>query len=235
MSEPEGAERETTQPVSVMEIVAAVSHELRSPLTSVKGFSRLLLDRWDRLSDADKLDLVGQINRDADRVSRLVTELLDISRIEIGRLALRLERIDLAALVRDIVARVELSHPAIVCVVAIDELPLVTADRDRVEQILTNLIENGAKYATVDRLRVDAYAEEGSAFVAVSDEGPGIPYDELDSVFSKFYRREVSQPSGTGLGLWISRNLAEAHGGALTATRNERGGTTFTLRLPLAP
>ena len=226
------SERAGTEPVSAMEIVAAVSHELRSPLTSVKGFSRLLLDRWDRLSEADKLDLVAQINRDADRVTRLVTELLDISRIEIGRLGLRVEGIDLAALVRDIVARVELSHPAIVCVVAIDELPLVTADRDRVEQILTNLIENGAKYATVDRLRVDAYADESSAFVAVSDEGPGIPLDELESVFTKFYRREVAQPSGTGLGLWISRNLAEAHGGSLVASRNERGGTTFTLRLP---
>jgi signal transduction histidine kinase len=218
-----------------MEVVAAVSHELRAPLTSVKGFSRLLLDRWERLSDEDKLDLVSQINRDADRVTRLVNELLDISRIEVGRLGLRLEGIDLAALVRNIVSRVELSHPAIVCEVSIDELPRVTADRDRVEQILTNLIENGAKYATVDRLRVDAYSEGTSAYVAVSDEGPGIPADELDSVFTKFYRREVAQPSGTGLGLWISRNLAEAHGGALVATRNERGGTTFTLRLPLSP
>jgi signal transduction histidine kinase len=220
--------------VSAMEIVAAVSHELRSPLVSVKGFSRLLLDRWDRLSDADKVDLVSQIHRDADRLTRLVTELLDISRIEIGRLALRRETIDLAVLVRDIVGRVALSHPAIACVVAIDDLPLVVADRDRVEQILTNLIENGAKYATVDRLRVDAYTDGSMACVAVSDEGPGIPPDELESVFSKFYRRDVAQPSGTGLGLWISRNLAEAHGGSLTAARNERGGTTFTLRLPLS-
>ena len=224
----------SNDPVSAMEIVAAVSHELRSPLVSVKGFSRLLLDKWDRLSEADKLDLVGQINRDADRVTRLVTELLDISRIEIGRLGLRVEGIDLAALVRDVVARVELSYPQLACTVAIGELPVVTADRDRIEQILTNLIENGAKYATVDRLRVDAYVEGSSAFIAVSDEGPGIPADELEAVFTKFYRREVSQPSGTGLGLWISRNLAEAHGGALVASRNERGGTTFTLRLPLA-
>jgi len=223
----------SNDPVSAMEIVAAVSHELRSPLVSVKGFSRLLLDKWDRLSEADKLDLVGQINRDADRVTRLVTELLDISRIEIGRLGLRVEGIDLAALVRDVVARVELSYPQLACTVAIGELPVVTADRDRIEQILTNLIENGAKYATVDRLRVDAYVEGSSAFIAVSDEGPGIPADELEAVFTKFYRREVSQPSGTGLGLWISRNLAEAHGGALVASRNERGGTTFTLRLPL--
>lgn len=218
-----------------MEIVAAVSHELRSPLTSVKGFSRLLLDRWDRLSEADKLDLVAQINRDADRVTRLVTELLDISRIEIGRLGLRVEGIDLASLVRDVVARVELSHPALECLVAIGELPMVTADRDRVEQILTNLIENGAKYASVGSLRVDAVVDGSSVYIAVSDEGPGIPADELEAVFTKFYRREVAQPSGTGLGLWISRNLAEAHGGSLEASRNERGGTTFTLRLPLSP
>lgn len=223
----------SSEPGSAMEIVAAVSHELRAPLTSVKGFSRLLLDRWDRLSEADKLDLVGQINHDADRITRLVTELLDISRIEVGRLDLRVEGIDLAALVRDVVTRVQLSHPSLVCVVALDEVPRLAADRDRVEQILTNLIENGAKYATVDRLRVNAYGDGSSAFVAVSDEGPGIPEDELEALFTKFYRREVSQPSGTGLGLWISRNLAEAHGGALVASRNEQGGTTFTLRLPL--
>jgi signal transduction histidine kinase len=229
------SERDDAQPVSAMEIVAAVSHELRSPLTSVKGFSRLLLDRWDRLSEADKLDLVAQINRDADRVTRLVTELLDISRIEIGRLGLRVEGIDLPAMVRDVVARVGLSYPSLVCVVSIDDVPPLAADRDRVEQILTNLIENGAKYATAQRLQVDAYVDGSSAYVAVSDEGPGIPQNELEAVFTKFYRREVSQPSGTGLGLWISRNLAEAHGGALVASRNERGGTTFTLRLPLSP
>jgi hypothetical protein len=194
----------------------------------------LLLDRWDRLSETDKLDLVAQINRDADRVTRLVTELLDISRIEIGRLGLRIEGVDLPAMVRDVVARVELSYPSLVCAVALDDVPILAADRDRVEQILTNLIENGAKYATVDRLRVHAYVDGPSAYVAVSDEGPGIPEGELEAVFTKFYRREVSQPSGTGLGLWISRNLAEAHGGALVASRNERGGTTFTLRLPIS-
>jgi signal transduction histidine kinase len=219
--------------MSTMEIVAAISHELRSPLTSVKGFSRLLLDRWDRLSESDKLDLVAQIHRDADRVSRLVTELLDISRIESGRLRLRYELIDLDQLLHDIVSRVALAFPALVCPVTLADAAAVWGDRDRLEQVLTNLLENGAKYATVDHLRIDVNAEEPDVVaIAVSDEGPGIPEDELERIFSKFARRDVAQPSGTGLGLWISRNLAVAHHGSLRASRNHRGGTTFTLRLP---
>jgi signal transduction histidine kinase len=220
-------------PTDAMAVIAAVSHELRAPLTSMKGFSRLLLTRWDRLPDADKRDLVAQIEHDASRVTRLVGELLDISRIESGRLGLRIGAVELAELIDSVVRRVTLAHPELRCsVTGADEVPRVRADRDKLEQVLTNLLENGAKYATPERLECRVHASSASVVIEVADAGPGIPDDELDLVFTRFFRREVAQPSGTGLGLWISRALVEAHGGTLTAHRNELGGTTFSLTLP---
>jgi K+-sensing histidine kinase KdpD len=230
-----GPSRAEQEPSDTMAIIAAISHELRSPLTSLPGFTRLLLDRWDRLADDDKRELIGQIDHDATRVGRLVTELLDISRIESGRLKLRLVSVPLVELVESVIRRVALTHPNLRCPVeAGPDIERVLADPDKVEQIVTNLVENGAKYATPDRMRcrIERDDEARTVRVCVDDEGPGIPEDELELVFTKFYRRAVAQPSGTGLGLWISRALADAHDGSLTAQANARGGTTFCLTLP---
>ena len=217
-----------------LRVISTVAHELRSPLTSLKGFSKLLLDRWDRISDDDKQALVGQIHVDAERLARLVNELLDISRIEAGRVQIRRSAIDLPALAHRVVDRQVLVHSDLAVTWRVSSpVPVLWADHDKVEQILTNLVENAAKYAAADSVEIEIASGPKGVDVIVDDAGPGIPDDELEAVFTRFYRREVAQPSGTGLGLWISRSLADAHGGSLLARRNHRGGTSFCLSLPI--
>jgi hypothetical protein len=217
------------------ELVSTLSHELRSPLTSVKGFTSTLLHRWDRFSDEQKRHMLRTVNEDADRVTRLIKELLDVSRIEAGRLELQRRMIDLPNVSRDVVGRFEpladgghrflIEFPA--------GFPEVYADRDKVEQVLTNLVENAVKYSEGGTVTISGAVADAEVEVAVRDEGVGIPADQLTLIFTKFYRRAGSgAPSGTGLGLFITRGLIEAHGGRIWA-RSELGrGTEVRFRLP---
>lgn len=218
---------------SGMDVVSTVSHELRSPLTSVKGYTSLLLHRWDRLPDEQKRLMLEQVHHDADRVTRLVGELLDISRLETGRLVLRRQMVDLGALARSVVETVGMAYPELRGEVDVaPDVPAVYADPDKLEQVLTNLVENAAKYGDPVGVRVVGRVDDGHVSVAVSDRGPGIAPDDLPRVFTKFFRREHGRPTGTGLGLWISRGLVEAHGGSLTVSSNPGEGATFCFTLP---
>ncbi len=116
-----------------------------------------------------------------------------------------------------------------------DDFPRVYADPDKVEQVLTNLVENAAKYGSPLEMEVVGEAADGVVAVAVRDTGEGIPVDDLPRVFTKFFRRDHGRPNGTGLGLWISRGLVEAHGGELTATSDLGHGSTFRFTLPIQP
>ena len=217
-----------------IEIVSTVSHELRSPLTSVKGYTSLLLNRWDRLKDEQKKMMLEQVNHDADRVTRLITELLDISRLELGRLVLRRQLVDVRDVAALVVEKVSMDQPALdATIVVADDVPKVYADPDKVEQVLTNLVENACKYGSPTGLRIEVQRREQSLEVSVTDQGEGISPADLPQVFRKFFRRDLSKPTGTGLGLWISRGLVEAHGGKLTATSTQGQGTTFTFTLPM--
>lgn len=214
-------------------VVSTVSHELRSPLTSVKGYVSLLLSRWDRLDDDAKREMLTQVNADADRVTRLIGELLDISRLEAGRLVLRRQLIDLGTIVGSVVDKVRIGHPDLDCQIDVDGVEAVYADPDKIAQVLTNLVENGAKYGSPHGMVVAAEATDGVVAVTVTDRGDGIPAEDLPKVFTKFFRRDHGRPDGTGLGLWISRGLVEAHGGRLTASSTPGEGTTFTFTLSL--
>jgi signal transduction histidine kinase len=219
---------------AAMEVVATVSHELRSPLTSIKGYTGLLLNRWDQLDDDQKRMMLEQVQHDADRVTRLITELLDISRLEAGTLALHPQRVAVGEVAARVVEQVAMACPDLRAEVAVPaDLPVVLADPDKVQQILTNLVENAAKYADPAQVRVTAEAEGGLLAIEVHDRGEGIGPEDLPKVFDRFFRRDAGRPTGTGLGLWISRRLAEAHGGSLTATSVPGEGSTFRLVLPL--
>jgi PAS domain S-box-containing protein len=220
--------------VSGMEIVSTVSHELRSPLTSVKGYTSLLINRWDRLRDEQKQMMLEQVNHDADRVTRLITELLDISRLETGRLRLRRQLVDLPRLAASVVEKVRLEYPELEATVEFaDGFPKVYADPDKVEQVLTNLVENACKYGSPHGLRIEGSLGNDCVSVSVADRGDGIPPEDIPKVFTKFFRRSEGRPTGSGLGLWISRGLVESHGGDLSAESNLGSGSTFTFTLPL--
>lgn len=220
---------------SAVEIVATVSHELRSPLTSIKGFTSLLLTRWDVIDDDRKREMLEAVRHDADRVTRMVSELLDISRLEAGRLRLARHALAIEPIVRRVIAEVRMVEERLVVDVDIPEgLPEVLADPDKVAQVLTNLVENAAKYADPTEVRVRATVEGRSVRIDVRDRGEGIPPEDLPRVFERFFRRDEGRPTGTGLGLWISRGLVEAHGGVLEAASEPGRGTTFGFTLPMA-
>jgi signal transduction histidine kinase len=217
-----------------VELIATVSHEIRSPLTTIKGFTKTLLDRWDRLDDETKLDMLRAINADADRVTRILTELLDVSRLEAGKLSLHLRPVDVRELAGEVVATLEGRSEQHVVRLAPGTHLEVLADADKVRQVLTNLIENAQKYSESGTIMVTCVREEGSGVIAVTDQGPGVPHELADSLFEKFARRDLpGTPSGTGLGLYISRGLVEAQGGEIGA-RFEEGASTFWFRLPVA-
>jgi PAS domain S-box-containing protein len=230
------AGRRGRQPPTGIEIISTLSHELRSPLTSVKGYTSLLLHRWDQLIDEEKQMMLEQIHHDADRITRLITELLDIGRLETGRLVLRRQMIDLAKLVATVVDKVRLEYPDLEAAQDFDAgFPKVYADPDKVEQVLTNLVENACKYASPTGLSIIGGWTDGDVSVTVADRGEGIPADDLPKVFTKFFRRSEARPTGSGLGLWISRGLVEAHGGRLVAepVASIGGrGTAFRFTLP---
>lgn len=216
-----------------IEIVSTVSHELRSPLTSVKGFTALLLNRWDRLADDDKVAMLELVNRDADRVTRLITELLDISRLESGRLVLRRQLVDLPRLAASVVENVSVEYPALDATLGFSpSFPRVYADPDKVVQVLTNLVENACKYGSPTGLAVTGEVSGGEVALAVADRGDGIGAEDIENIFTRFFRRPEARPSGSGLGLWISRGLVQAHGGRLSVTSVPGQGSTFRFTLP---
>jgi PAS domain S-box-containing protein len=216
------------------ELISTLAHELRSPLTSVKGFTSTLLHRWERFTDEQKQEMLAIVNMDADRVTRLIRELLDVSRIDAGRLELRRKEFDLAAMATGIVGRFELQHDRHRFKVAFpDGFPRVYADPDKVEQVLTNLVENAVKYSDGGTVTVTGEVPGDAVEVAVRDQGVGIPSDQLPLIFTKFYRRAGhGAPSGTGLGLFIARGLVEAHGGRIWADSAPGEGTALRFRLP---
>ena len=217
-------------------LVSTVAHELRSPLTTVKGYTATLLARWERFNDEQKRLMLRSVNEDADRVTRLITELLDVSRIDAGRLEMRPQVVDLPAAIRRTVAgRVAAGEPESRFVLLDEgELPEMWVDPDKFEQVIANLVENalrhGAGTVTICFGPTDVDGQSG-AYVTVADEGEGIPDAVVSRVFHRFWRggdRKV----GTGLGLYIVKGLVEAHGGEVEVRRAESGGAEFRFVLP---
>ncbi|MFJ8534948.1 ATP-binding protein [Streptomyces sp. NPDC093591] len=222
------------------ELIATVAHELRSPLTSVKGFTATLLAKWERFTDDQKRLMLETVDADADRVTRLIAELLDISRIDSGRLEVRRQPVDIGAAVgRHIQAYVAAGQPADRFLLRVEQpLPDLWADPDKIDQVLSNLIENAVRHGdgtvTID-ITATASPREGEdtgTSVTVSDEGPGIPEESMNRVFTRFWRG--SKRGGTGLGLYIVKGIVEAHGGAIEVGRAPGGGAQFRFTLPVA-
>jgi two-component system, OmpR family, sensor histidine kinase KdpD len=215
-------------------LLNSISHELRTPIATIKGASSSLLDPATGASENARTALAKDIQSSADRLNRLVENLLDMSRLESGRLQLKCEWCDLGDLIGVAVKRVDYcadSHP--ICIQVEPELPLVQADFVLLEQVIVNLLDNACNYtAPGTPITIAAQTRDQQVELTVSDTGVGIPPDLIERVFEKFYRLPGTATGGTGLGLSISRGLVEAHGGTLTAENLAEGGTRFTLLLP---
>lgn len=233
-----GTEARRRSERSHAELIATVAHELRSPLTSVKGFTATLLDKWERFTDDQKRLMLETVDADAGRIKRLIAELLDISRIDSGRLEVRRQPVDIAAAVgRHIQAHTTGGQsPDRFFVRVRPDLPELWADPDKIDQILGNLLENAVRHGegtvTIEVAPTTATTDgEKGTEVTVSDEGPGIPEESMGRVFTRFWRG--SKRGGTGLGLYIVKGVVEAHGGTITVGRGPRGGAEFRFILPV--
>jgi signal transduction histidine kinase len=212
-------------------LVSTVAHELRSPLTSVKGFTATLLAKWDRFNDEQKKLMLQTVNADADRVTRLIAELLDVSRIDAGRLEMRKQVVDVEAAVRAVVAgHVAAGEaPDRFVIEKHGPLPEMWVDPDKLRQILGNLVENALRHGG-GRVTISLAPHDDGAEVTVCDEGAGIPEETAARVFTRFWRGD--RRGGTGLGLYIVKGLVEAHGGSVAVGRAPGGGARFRFLLP---
>lgn len=220
--------------IAFAELVSRMAHELRSPLTSVKGFSATLRSHWDRFSDDQRREFVTAIHDDAERMGRIIAEVLDIARTEAGRLELNRELVDLRELCLKIGARLGSAPGGDRIVVDVPAGLSVLVDEDRMDRILHNLVENGVRFSEDGPVRVTARAlETGEVLVAVSDEGVGIEEERVPDVFEgPGPRGQMVTPRGTGVGLYLGKRLIEAHGGTISVESEVGKGSTFRLQIP---
>ena len=240
-----GAQQRARLERSRADLVSTVAHELRSPLTSVKGFTATLLAKWGRFTDDQKRVMLETVNADADRVTRLITELLDVSRIESGRMEVHRQLVSIPERVEKIVAgRVAAGdQPDRFRVVVSPGLPETWLDADKVDQILGNLIENALRHGAgtvtvvVEPLELaDPRSPRGTGdgvAVSVRDEGDGVAPELVPRVFRQFWR--AKRRGGAGLGLYIVKGLVEAHGGTIIVQRAPGGGAEFRFTMPASP
>ncbi len=231
----DGAARER-QDRERADLVSTTAHELRSPLTTIKGFTATLLTKWGRFTDEQKHLMLVTINADADRVTRLITELLDVSRIEAGRLELHRRPVDLPALVEQVFAGLVATgeDAGRFTLDKTGGLPEIWADPDKLLQVLGNLLENAVRHgegSVTVSIGVDGPPEAPiGAEITVGDEGPGIPEDIRGRLFGKFARGPLR--GSTGLGLFIVRGIVQAHGGEISVSRGLDGGAMFRFTVP---
>ena len=219
--------------------MTSISHDLRTPLASILGSATSLKSYGPMLDDAARLELTSTIQEEAERLNRFIANLLDMTRLESGAIRPRADAVDLSEVVGSAlerVGRILAGHRVTMDLAA--DLPMVEIDAVLFEQALFNLLDNAGKYAPAGSLiTVRARPEPGRVRVEVLDEGDGIPPEDVERIFDKFYRVHAQdrQRAGTGLGLAICRGFVEAMGGTIAAAnRRDRSGAVFTLTLPEA-
>jgi two-component system phosphate regulon sensor histidine kinase PhoR len=220
------------------EFVSNVSHELRNPLASIKAMVETLEDGVIEGNQVAK-DFLERIHRDIDRMSHLVNDLLELSRLESGQLTLQLTPLDLRPLVEEVRSRFSAPAEAQRVIVEADlppDLPQVRGDREKLQQVLINLVENALKFTpAAGRITLSAQAQNGMVQVRVRDTGAGIPQEHLPYLFERFYKVDrARRDGGTGLGLAIVKQIVEAHRGEAWVESQEGVGSTFAFTVPRA-
>ena len=221
------------------DFVAAVSHELRTPLTSIYGFAETLLRQDVLFGEEERRTFLGYIASESERLTAIVDQLLNVARLDAGDLQVEPELIDVGSVVSEVVGTAETTNGHRFEVDLPDEPLSAEADRDKVRQVFSILVENALKYSPRGgTVTVGARRKEDTVEVRVVDEGIGIPAAEQQRIFRKFYRAESSTrdgAGGTGLGLFIAKELVTAMGGRIWVDSAEGEGSSFAFELPAAP
>jgi len=233
------------------QFLSIASHELKTPITAMSGFLQVALRRIRRLGEgaapapvAEGLRSITEqlevVYRQTSRLARLVDELLDVSRIQTGRIEFRYGDVDMGELADEVATRMQLTTTTHSISVNRDSQSVVTADRDHLEQVLNNLLTNAIKYSpSGGAITIDVRPEQdGGVRLSVTDEGIGIPEKELDAIFGLFYRspdRAARDAAGMGLGLYISKEIVERHGGRIWAESAGAKGRTLNVSIPRVP
>jgi signal transduction histidine kinase len=222
--------------------LSIASHELKTPLASsslmIGGLARLArAGRLESLTNEKLLERFAAIERQTDRLGTLINDLLDVSRINAGRLVLERAPMDLAEMVQEVVNRFEEFAERARCQLTFEAEGSVTGlwDRNRLDQVATNLIVNALKYGAGKPVHVQVRHVDDRALIAVTDHGPGLQEKDRDRIFEQFERAASVNYGGLGLGLWIVRQVVDAHGGQVFVESTVGQGATFTVLLPTAP
>jgi signal transduction histidine kinase len=220
------------------EFVSMVSHEFRTGLVGIQGFSELIRDQ--DMEATEVKALAEEINHDAQRLGRMITDMLDFDRLEAGKIRLDLKPLDLNEMVKDAIERASVSTQKHVLTTQLQpELPEVLGDGDRLTQVLTNLLSNAIKYSPDGgEICAGTRLNGGAVEVAVRDHGRGIPPEFINRLFGRYERYEDKHAGkiiGTGLGLAITRQIVEMHGGRIAVDSVVGAGSEFRFTVPLAP
>ncbi len=218
------------------EFISIVSHELRTPVAGVLGFLQTTMDHWGAMTDTERFNALRRSASNARRLQGLTRDVLDSQAVESGRMSYAMGDADLVEEVHVAVEAASALYPQLdlAAEVEVARAPVVV-DVDRIQQVLTNLLDNAAKSSPPNgTVTVRLWQDEARVHVSVTDQGPGLSADLRDRVFDKFVRGRDANVSGTGLGLYISRQILDAHGGDIDVESGEGGGATFRFSLPVA-
>jgi len=215
--------------------ISIVSHELRTPVALIKGYASTLRRddaKWDKSTISDSLAVIED---EADRLSKMIDDLLDASRLQAGGLSLNRADVSLPSLAKRVVERFSVqSNKHNIVADFPEKFPIVLADETRIEQVVVNLVSNALKYAPNGEIKISGMVHPQQVVVSVSDEGPGIEAKDLPHIFDRFYRstKAVKQTKGAGLGLYLARAIIEAHGGRIWADAKPDTGARIFFSLP---
>jgi signal transduction histidine kinase len=217
------------------DFVSTISHELRTPLGFIKGYSTSLLRKdtsWDQETQQEFLTIIDE---EADRLALLIDNVLESARLQSRTLPLRFQPLRLDAVIRDVVTRLRSRYKDLDVELELISTPPMQGDGVRIAQIFDNLFTNAIKYAPGSPIHVNLKQREQYLLVALTDHGPGIPQESLPLIFERFYRVRTEKATGTGLGLYICKQIIDAHRGKIWAESTLGQGTTFFIELPINP